>query len=63
MWFEVKRNTRKFNVGAKACAERDTINEKPDMKRNKGRVPSKQDHTQLSFQLVERKKEFTSPKM
>lgn len=54
--FEEKKSIRKFNVTAKARAERNgEIKEKPDFQCNKGKVTLRQDLTQLSFQVVKGK--------
>lgn len=47
--FEERSGTRKFHVGAKACAERDKE------KRKNGGVPSGQDSIRIDLPLVKRK--------
>lgn len=49
-------NTRKFNVGTKACALREK--ERLDLHWNKGR----QDHSQLNFKLVKRSQKISASK-
>jgi hypothetical protein len=56
--FGEKEGTRKFNVGAKACAERDKEKQK------NGGVPSGQGTIRLILQLVKKKgpEKFSAPK-
>ena len=47
-----EREPQNVDVGAPSAQRDKRFKEKPDAKWNKGVVPSGQDHTQLSIQLV-----------